>query len=91
MARVMGFLLEGDQASGEPATVNQRVTGVAAAWAATAPSNSTSYKDALPSCANSTAPPVVRLAVMAAATSTSSASSRELDAAGVAPATVIST
>jgi hypothetical protein len=26
----MGFLLEGDQASGEPATVNQRVTGIAA-------------------------------------------------------------
>jgi len=39
MARGMGFLLEGDQASGEPATVNQRVTGMAAARAAAAPSN----------------------------------------------------
>jgi hypothetical protein len=48
----MGFLLEGDQASGEPATVNQRVTGMAAARAAAAPSNSTSSKDAPPGCAH---------------------------------------
>jgi transglutaminase-like putative cysteine protease len=60
------------------------------ARAAAAPSTSTSSNSGAPGCAHSTAPPRVRSAVMAAAMSTSSASSSAVRAAGVAPATVTS-
>ena len=66
MARGMGRLRERDQASGEPATVKDSVTGTEAARAAAAPSVSASSKEGAPGCAHSTAPPRVDITLIKA-------------------------